>query len=119
MLKVLIFFTILVNFEPKAEEKQITLRLVHLLNHLVKVFRVVCFFQNPFLCLVKLYCSVFLFLLTVKNTVLPQFQVVAGSKGSKINISQVIAVVGQQNVSGQRIPFHFNHRTLPSKVPKK
>ena len=40
--------------------------------------------------------------------------VVAGSKGSKINISQVIAVVGQQNVSGKRIPFHFNHRTLPS-----
>jgi DNA-directed RNA polymerase II subunit RPB1 len=39
--------------------------------------------------------------------------VVAGSKGSKINISQVIAVVGQQNVSGQRIPFHFHHRSLP------
>jgi len=36
--------------------------------------------------------------------------VVAGSKGSKINISQVIAVVGQQNVSGKRIPFHFDHR---------
>ena len=37
----------------------------------------------------------------------------AGSKGSKINISQVIAVVGQQNVSGKRIPFGFEHRTLP------
>ena len=37
----------------------------------------------------------------------------AGSKGSKINISQVIACVGQQNVEGKRIPFGFKHRTLP------
>jgi DNA-directed RNA polymerase II subunit RPB1 len=37
----------------------------------------------------------------------------AGSKGSKINISQVIACVGQQNVEGKRIPFGFRHRTLP------
>ncbi|ELU15060.1 hypothetical protein CAPTEDRAFT_170227 [Capitella teleta] len=39
--------------------------------------------------------------------------VVAGSKGNKINISQVIACVGQQNVEGKRIPFGFRHRTLP------
>ncbi|KAF0989842.1 hypothetical protein HZS_2317, partial [Henneguya salminicola] len=39
--------------------------------------------------------------------------VVAGSKGSKINISQIIAVVGQQNVDGKRIPFSFRSRTLP------
>uniref|UniRef100_A0A8C3HGH5 DNA-directed RNA polymerase subunit n=1 Tax=Chrysemys picta bellii TaxID=8478 RepID=A0A8C3HGH5_CHRPI len=39
--------------------------------------------------------------------------VVSGAKGSKINISQVIAVVGQQNVEGKRIPFGFKHRTLP------
>ncbi|KAL6731297.1 hypothetical protein Aduo_002175 [Ancylostoma duodenale] len=39
--------------------------------------------------------------------------VVSGSKGSKINISQVIACVGQQNVEGKRIPFGFRHRTLP------
>jgi len=39
--------------------------------------------------------------------------VVAGSKGSKINISQIIAVVGQQNVEGKRIAFGFRHRTLP------
>ncbi|OAF66258.1 hypothetical protein A3Q56_06013 [Intoshia linei] len=39
--------------------------------------------------------------------------VVAGSKGSKINISQVIACVGQQNVEGKRIPFGFRERTLP------
>ena len=39
--------------------------------------------------------------------------VMSGAKGSKINISQVIACVGQQNVEGKRIPFGFNQRTLP------
>jgi DNA-directed RNA polymerase II subunit RPB1 len=39
--------------------------------------------------------------------------VVAGSKGSFINISQMTACVGQQNVEGRRIPFGFNRRTLP------
>ncbi|UTX42719.1 DNA-directed RNA polymerase II subunit RPB1 [Encephalitozoon hellem] len=39
--------------------------------------------------------------------------VLAGSKGSFINISQVTACVGQQNVEGKRIPFGFSHRTLP------
>ncbi|KAL0206865.1 hypothetical protein P9112_012576 [Eukaryota sp. TZLM1-RC] len=37
----------------------------------------------------------------------------AGSKGSFINISQIIACVGQQNLEGKRIPFGFYHRTLP------
>ncbi|CAF5122523.1 unnamed protein product, partial [Rotaria sp. Silwood1] len=39
--------------------------------------------------------------------------VVSGAKGSLINISQIIACVGQQNVEGKRIPFGFKHRTLP------
>ncbi|XP_060647567.1 DNA-directed RNA polymerase II subunit RPB1-like [Drosophila nasuta] len=39
--------------------------------------------------------------------------VLSGSKGSNINISQVIACVGQQNVEGQRIPYGFKKRTLP------
>jgi DNA-directed RNA polymerase II subunit RPB1 len=39
--------------------------------------------------------------------------VTAGSKGSFINISQMIACVGQQNVEGRRIPFGFAQRTLP------
>lgn len=39
--------------------------------------------------------------------------VLAGSKGSNINISQIMACVGQQNVEGGRIPFSFNRRTLP------
>jgi DNA-directed RNA polymerase II subunit RPB1 len=39
--------------------------------------------------------------------------VVSGSKGSFINISQMSACVGQQNVEGKRIPFGFKDRTLP------
>ncbi|KZV49062.1 DNA-directed RNA polymerase II subunit 1 [Dorcoceras hygrometricum] len=39
--------------------------------------------------------------------------VTAGSKGSFINISQMTACVGQQNVEGKRIPFGFIDRTLP------
>lgn len=39
--------------------------------------------------------------------------VTSGSKGSFINISQIIACVGQQNVEGKRIPYGFKRRTLP------
>jgi DNA-directed RNA polymerase II subunit RPB1 len=37
----------------------------------------------------------------------------AGSKGSNLNISQIMACVGQQNVEGKRIPFGFYKRSLP------
>uniref|UniRef100_A0A6C0AN98 DNA-directed RNA polymerase n=1 Tax=viral metagenome TaxID=1070528 RepID=A0A6C0AN98_9ZZZZ len=37
----------------------------------------------------------------------------AGSKGSTINVSQMVACVGQQNIEGRRIPFGFTDRTLP------
>ena len=37
----------------------------------------------------------------------------AGSKGSDINISQMISCLGQQNVDGKRIPYGFQNRTLP------
>ena len=38
----------------------------------------------------------------------------AGSKGSDINMSQmVLSCLGQQNVDGKRIPYGFDHRTLP------
>lgn len=37
----------------------------------------------------------------------------AGSKGSDLNISFMISCVGQQNVDGKRIPYGFEHRTLP------
>ena len=37
----------------------------------------------------------------------------AGSKGSEINIAQMISCLGQQNVDGRRIPYGFENRTLP------
>ncbi|MDA7495516.1 hypothetical protein N8459_03300 [Nitrosopumilus sp.] len=37
----------------------------------------------------------------------------AGSKGGDINIAQMVACVGQQNVDGKRIPYSFENRTLP------
>ena len=37
----------------------------------------------------------------------------AGSKGSTINIAQMISCLGQQNVDGKRIPYGFDDRTLP------
>jgi DNA-directed RNA polymerase II subunit RPB1 len=37
----------------------------------------------------------------------------AGSKGGPINIAQMIACVGQQNIEGKRIPNGFEDRTLP------
>jgi DNA-directed RNA polymerase II subunit RPB1 len=37
----------------------------------------------------------------------------AGSKGSELNISFMVSCLGQQNVDGKRIPYGFEHRTLP------
>ena len=37
----------------------------------------------------------------------------SGSKGSEINMGQMIACVGQQAVDGKRIPLGFTDRTLP------
>ena len=37
----------------------------------------------------------------------------SGSKGSNINISQMISCLGQQNIDGKRIPYGFTDRTLP------
>ena len=37
----------------------------------------------------------------------------AGSKGKDLNISQMISCLGQQQVDGKRIPYGFEHRTLP------
>ena len=37
----------------------------------------------------------------------------SGSKGTPINISQMISCLGQQNVDGKRIPYGFDSRTLP------
>jgi len=37
----------------------------------------------------------------------------AGSKGSDLNMMMMISCVGQQNVDGKRIPYGYEHRTLP------
>jgi DNA-directed RNA polymerase II subunit RPB1 len=49
--------------------------------------------------------------LSVRNNI--KAMVNAGSKGSEINICQIMACVGQQNVEGKRIPFSFGKRTIP------
>lgn len=43
----------------------------------------------------------------------PLIMSVCGSKGSPLNISQMVACVGQQTVSGSRIPNGFVGRALP------
>ncbi|XP_051169994.1 DNA-directed RNA polymerase III subunit RPC1 [Leptopilina boulardi] len=52
----------------------------------------------------------------------PLIMALSGSKGSFINISQMIACVGQQAISGKRVPDGFEDRALPhfekfSKIP--
>jgi len=37
----------------------------------------------------------------------------SGSKGSMLNISQMISCVGQQSIDGKRVPYGFDNRTLP------
>ncbi|KAF7682909.1 DNA-directed RNA polymerase III subunit RPC1 [Astathelohania contejeani] len=49
--------------------------------------------------------------LSINNA--PLIMQACGSKGSKINISQMIACVGQQIISGHRIPDGFEKRPLP------
>jgi DNA-directed RNA polymerase beta' subunit len=37
----------------------------------------------------------------------------SGSKGAPVNLSQMIACLGQQNVDGKRVAYGYDHRTLP------
>ncbi|KAI7872362.1 hypothetical protein BDF14DRAFT_1717191 [Spinellus fusiger] len=43
----------------------------------------------------------------------PSIMARCGSKGSQINVSQMVACVGQQIISGTRIPDGFQDRSLP------
>lgn len=43
----------------------------------------------------------------------PLIMAVCGSKGSKINVAQMVACVGQQIISGSRVPNGFQDRSLP------
>ncbi|KAF8628167.1 hypothetical protein AX17_006037 [Amanita inopinata Kibby_2008] len=48
----------------------------------------------------------------------PLIMATCGSKGSVINVSQMVACVGQQIISGRRVPDGFQDRSLPH-FPKK
>ncbi|ANB12611.1 DNA-directed RNA polymerase III core subunit RPO31 [Sugiyamaella lignohabitans] len=43
----------------------------------------------------------------------PLIMATCGSKGSTLNVSQMVAVVGQQIISGSRVPDGFQNRSLP------
>ena len=43
----------------------------------------------------------------------PLLMAMCGSKGSLINVSQMVACVGQQAIRGERVPDGFGDRTLP------
>ncbi|KAI9752373.1 MAG: hypothetical protein M4579_005644, partial [Chaenotheca gracillima] len=43
----------------------------------------------------------------------PLIMATSGSKGSNINVSQMVAVVGQQIIGGSRVPDGFQDRSLP------
>lgn len=47
----------------------------------------------------------------------PRIMAECGSKGSSLNISQMVACVGQQALGGNRIPEGFINRTLPHFLP--
>ncbi|ODV80533.1 DNA-directed RNA polymerase III subunit C1 [Suhomyces tanzawaensis NRRL Y-17324] len=53
----------------------------------------------------------------------PLIMATCGSKGSTLNVSQMVAVVGQQIIAGNRVPDGFQDRSLPhftknSKTPQ-
>ncbi|CUM63180.1 uncharacterized protein PRCAT00000748001 [Priceomyces carsonii] len=53
----------------------------------------------------------------------PLIMATCGSKGSTLNVSQMVALVGQQIISGNRVPDGFQDRSLPhfpknSKTPQ-
>ena len=50
---------------------------------------------------------------TLHSTNSPLIMSQCGSKGSPINIAQMVACVGQQSVGGSRAPNGFRERTLP------
>jgi len=43
----------------------------------------------------------------------PLIMATCGSKGSTVNVSQMVAVVGQQIIAGNRVPDGFQDRSLP------
>jgi DNA-directed RNA polymerase III subunit RPC1 len=50
---------------------------------------------------------------TLSKNNAPLVMAKSGSKGSDINVAQMVAVVGQQIIGGQRVPDGFQDRSLP------
>ncbi|KAG6038237.1 hypothetical protein E4U41_004402 [Claviceps citrina] len=50
---------------------------------------------------------------TLSRNNAPLIMAKSGSKGSDINVAQMVALVGQQIISGKRVPDGFQDRTLP------
>jgi len=50
---------------------------------------------------------------SLSNNNAPLIMAKSGSKGSDINVAQMIACVGQQIISGKRVPDGFQDRSLP------
>lgn len=50
---------------------------------------------------------------TLSRNNAPLIMAESGSKGSVINVAQMVAVVGQQIISGRRVPDGFQDRSLP------
>ena len=50
---------------------------------------------------------------TLSRNNAPLVMAKSGSKGSDINVAQMVAVVGQQIIGGQRVPDGFQDRSLP------
>lgn len=50
---------------------------------------------------------------TLSRNNAPLIMAQSGSKGSAINVAQMVAVVGQQIIGGQRVPDGFQDRSLP------
>lgn len=49
----------------------------------------------------------------LEHTNAPIIMATCGSKGSQINVSQMVSCVGQQIISGSRVPNGFQDRSLP------
>ncbi|KJZ77416.1 DNA-directed RNA polymerase III subunit RPC1 [Hirsutella minnesotensis 3608] len=50
---------------------------------------------------------------TLSRNNAPLVMAMSGSKGSYINVAQMVAIVGQQIIGGQRVPDGFQDRSLP------
>ncbi|KAL8294013.1 hypothetical protein RB600_000133 [Gaeumannomyces tritici] len=50
---------------------------------------------------------------TLSRNNAPLIMAKSGSKGSEINVAQMVAAVGQQIIGGQRVPDGFQDRSLP------